>query len=142
MSSAAVAPEIRSGPSLLSRYLSNPSGLIGGVIFLILVLAATVGPLLVDSPRQQDVKVRLQGPSLDHVFGTDEVGRDILARVVNGARISISSALVAVAVGLFGGASLGLIAGYLEGKIGTTIMAFMDLLLALPAILLAITIAA
>jgi peptide/nickel transport system permease protein len=142
MSSAAVAPEIRSGPSFLSRYLSNPSGLIGGVIFLILVLAATVGPLLVDSPRQQDVKVRLQGPSLDHVFGTDEVGRDILARVVNGARISISSALAAVAVGLFGGASLGLIAGFLEGKIGTTIMAFMDLLLALPAILLAITIAA
>ena len=82
------------------------------------------------------------GPSLAHWFGTDEVGRDIFARVVNGGRISISSALVAVAVGLLGGTLLGLIAGYLEGRIGLGIMAAMDLMLALPAILLAITIAA
>ena len=140
--SAAEPAEIRSGPSLLNRYLGSPSGLIGAVILLALVLTAAIGPLLVAPPRQQQVRIRLQGPSWAHLFGTDEVGRDVLARVVNGSRISIASAIFAVAVGLVGGATLGLIAGYIEGRIGITIMAAMDLLLALPAILLAITIAA
>ena len=140
--SAAEPVEIRSGPSLLNRYRGSPSGLIGAVILLALVLIAAIGPLLVAPPRQQQVRIRLQGPSWAHLFGTDEVGRDVLARVVNGSRISIASAIFAVAVGLVGGATLGLIAGYIEGRIGVTIMAAMDLLLALPAILLAITIAA
>jgi peptide/nickel transport system permease protein len=140
--SAAEPAEIRSGPSLLNRYRGSPSGLIGAVILLALVLIAAIGPLLVAPPRQQQVRIRLQGPSWAHLFGTDEVGRDVLARVVNGSRISIASAIFAVAVGLVGGATLGLIAGYIEGRIGVTIMAAMDLLLALPAILLAITIAA
>ena len=135
-------PEIRRGPSFWTRFKRNRLAVLGLAILLLLGLAATVGPLLTDPPRKQNVVVRFQGPSLEHWFGTDEVGRDILARVVNGARISIASALAAVAVGLGGGTLLGLIAGYLEGRIGLAIMALMDLMLALPAILLAITIAA
>lgn len=135
-------PEIRRGPSFWSRFKRNRLAVFGIAILLVLALAATVGPLLTDPPRKQNVVVRFQGPSLEHWFGTDEVGRDILARVVNGARISISSALAAVAVGLGGGTLLGLIAGYLEGRLGLAIMAAMDLMLALPSILLAITIAA
>lgn len=134
--------EVRTGPSFLTRFARNRLGVLGVILLLIVGLAATVGPLVTASPRQQNVVVRFQGPSLDHLFGTDELGRDIFSRVVNGARISIASALFAVAVGLCGGTLLGLIAGFVEGKVGMTIMAAMDLLLALPAILLAITIAA
>jgi len=135
-------PEVRRGPSFWDRFKRNRLAVIGLAILLVLGIAAVIGPSLVDPPRQQNVVERFQRPSIDHWFGTDEVGRDIFSRVINGARISIASALAAVAVGLFGGTLLGLIAGYLEGRIGLAIMALMDLMLALPAILLAITIAA
>jgi peptide/nickel transport system permease protein len=134
--------EARRGPSLWSRFSRNRLGVVGLAILLGLALAGSIGPLVTDPPRQQNIVDREQGPSLEYPFGTDEVGRDILSRVVNGARISIASALAAVGVGLLGGTLLGLIAGYLEGRVGLTIMAAMDLMLALPAILLAITIAA
>jgi peptide/nickel transport system permease protein len=139
---AIAAPEVRRGPSFWDRFKRNRLAVIGLAILLMLGVAAVVGPSLVAPPREQHVANRFQRPSLDHWFGTDEVGRDIFARVVNGARISIASALAAVAVGLGGGTMLGLIAGYLEGRVGLAIMAAMDLMLALPAILLAITIAA
>ena len=134
--------EIRRGPRFWSRFSRNRLGLIGVAILLALTLAGSLGPLVTDPPRQQNVVDRERGPSLEYPFGADEVGRDILSRVVNGARISIASALAAVGVGLVGGTLLGLIAGYLEGRLGLAIMAAMDLMLALPAILLAITIAA
>jgi peptide/nickel transport system permease protein len=140
---AAIAtPEVRRGPSFWDRFKRNRLAVTGLAILLVLGVAAIIGPSLVAPPREQHVIDRFQRPSLDHWFGTDEVGRDIFSRVVNGARISIASALAAVAVGLGGGTLLGLIAGYLEGRIGLAIMAAMDLMLALPAILLAITIAA
>ena len=132
----------RSGPSFWRTFLRNPSGLIGACILIGLFTVAILGPLVVDSPRKQNVRNRFQPPSLSHPFGTDELGRDILARVVNGARISLTSAIIAVAVGLLFGSLIGLVAGYREGKTGTMLMAFMDLMLALPAILLAITIGA
>lgn len=134
--------ETRRGPRFWSRFARNRLGVVGLAILLVLALAGTVGPFLVADPRAQNLIDREEGPSLEYPLGTDELGRDILARVVNGARISIASALAAVAVGLLGGTLLGLTAGYLEGRIGLVIMAAMDLMLALPAILLAITIAA
>jgi peptide/nickel transport system permease protein len=103
---------------------------------------ALIGPFLVESPTKQNVAIRFQRPTAQHWFGTDEFGRDIFARVVNGARISISSGIASVAIGLAIGTVLGLVAGYRGGRIGLAIMALVDLLLALPAILLAITIAA
>jgi ABC-type dipeptide/oligopeptide/nickel transport system permease subunit len=133
---------IRRNPSLLRRFSRNKIALVGLVILIALGLIAIFGPMLTASPTKQNVRIRLQPPSWNHLFGTDEVGRDILARVVNGARISIASALVSVLVGISGGVLLGLIAGFFEKKIGLAIMALVDLMLALPAILLAITIAA
>jgi peptide/nickel transport system permease protein len=124
------------------RFVRNRLAVVGTLLLLILALIALVGPYVTDNPRQQNVRVRLQGPSWDHWFGTDETGRDIFARVVNGARISILSGLASVAVGLAGGTLLGIVAGYLGGRAGLAIMALVDLMLALPAILLAITIAA
>jgi peptide/nickel transport system permease protein len=128
--------------SIWRRYWRSPSGQIGGALLLLLFLTALLGPLVVDSPREQNVQERFQRPSLTHPFGTDELGRDILARVVHGARISLTAAVVAVAIGLLIGTVLGLIAGFFDGAASTVIMALMDLMLALPAILLAITIGA
>jgi peptide/nickel transport system permease protein len=124
------------------RFVRNRLAVVGILLLLLLALVALVGPYVTDNPRRQNVRVRLQGPSWDHWFGTDETGRDVFARVVNGARISILSGLASVAVGLAGGTLLGIVAGYLEGRAGLAIMALVDLMLALPAILLAITIAA
>src|SRR5215212_5357922 len=124
------------------RFVRNRLAVVGAAILVILAILAIVGPYLTSDPRQQNVRVRLEGPSWSHPFGTDEVGRDILSRVINGSRISLVAGLASVAVGLIGGTILGVVAGYIGGRTGLTIMAFVDLLLALPAILRAITIAA
>ena len=134
--------EVSRGPSFPARFARNRIGVVGLAILVVRAVAGVVGPLLLGSPRAQHVQDREQGPSLRYPMGTDEVGRDILTRVVNGARISIGAAVAAVAVGLGGGTLLGLVAGYRGGRVELAIMAAMDLMLALPAILLAITIAA
>jgi ABC-type dipeptide/oligopeptide/nickel transport system permease subunit len=141
MSEAEAFP-IRRNRSFLRRFSRNKIAVAGLAVLIALGLIAIFGPMLTASPTKQNVRVRLQPPSWHHLFGTDEVGRDIFARVVNGARISIASAMVSVLVGISGGVLLGLIAGFFERKIGLAIMALVDLMLALPAILLAITIAA
>jgi peptide/nickel transport system permease protein len=127
---------------LFRQYTRNRLAVVGTIILIVLALIAIFGPFLVADPRAQDVPNRFAHPSRDHWFGTDELGRDIFARTVNGARISLASALVAVSVALCIGTTIGLIAGYLEGKVGLWLMALIDLLLAIPAILLAITLAA
>jgi peptide/nickel transport system permease protein len=127
---------------LFRQYTRNRLAVVGTIILIVLALIAIFGPFLVADPRAQDVPNRFAHPSRDHWFGTDELGRDIFARTVNGARISLASALAAVSVALCIGTTIGLIAGYLEGKVGLWLMALIDLLLAIPAILLAITLAA
>ncbi|MGI8475878.1 MAG: ABC transporter permease [Thermomicrobiales bacterium] len=149
MSAAVVAPasgafavERPRTPRFWTRIRTNNLAVLGIAILLLLTAAAAAGPLVAQSPTRQNVRVRFQRPGADHWFGTDEVGRDIFARVVNGARISLFSAIVAVVIGLTGGVAIGVVAGYLEGRVGLGLMALIDLMLALPAILLAITIAA
>ena len=123
------------------RVAKNRIAVAGLLILACIVILAVIGPELAASPTKQNVRIRFQGPSWQHLFGTDEVGRDVFSRVVNGARISIASAVISVAVGLIGGTLLGITAGFFERRVGLAIMALVDLLLALPAILLAITIA-
>jgi peptide/nickel transport system permease protein len=127
---------------LFRQFTRNRLAVAGTIILIALGLIAIFGPLFVADPRAQDVPNRFAHPSREHLFGTDELGRDIFARTVYGARISLASALTAVAVALSIGTTIGLIAGYLEGKVGLWLMALIDLLLAIPAILLAITLAA
>jgi peptide/nickel transport system permease protein len=127
---------------LARQYTRNRLAVAGTIILIALALIAIFGPFLVADPRAQDVPNRFAHPSREHWFGTDELGRDIFARTVNGARISLASALAAVSVALCIGTTIGLIAGYLEGNVGLWLMALIDLLLAIPAILLAITLAA
>ena len=117
--------------------------LIGGGILAALTLVALLAPLLApQDPLAQDLYGRLQPPSTSHLLGTDDFGRDILSRIVYGARISLRIGLITIALALTGGTLLGLIAGYRGGFADMLIMRLMDLMLAFPAILLAIAIVA
>jgi peptide/nickel transport system permease protein len=116
---------------------------IGVAIVSIAVLAAIAGPHLVPyDPASQDLPLRLNGPSWSHPFGLDELGRDILARLLVGARISLLVGLVVVSVSSAVGLVLGAIAGYAGRPLDDVISRAMDVLLAFPGILLAIALVA
>jgi peptide/nickel transport system permease protein len=108
-----------------------------------LLLMALLAPVLAPyDPLAQDLYQRLQPPSTDHWFGTDDFGRDILSRIVYGSRISLRIGLIAISLALTGGTLFGLVAGYRGGMVDMLIMRLMDLMLAFPSILLAIAIVA
>jgi peptide/nickel transport system permease protein len=116
---------------------------IGAAIVIVAALAALVGPSLTPfDPAFQDLPLRLAGPSRAHPFGLDELGRDILARLLAGARLSfvIGLAVVSVSAGL--GTLLGALAGYFGGAIDDVIGRVIDVLLAFPGLLLAIALVA
>ena len=127
----------RDHPSVLVLLMRNRSVFWGGGLLLVMMLIAIVGPFFTVGPTDQNVIARLKPPSADFPFGTDFLGRDIFARVVYGARVSlvvgIAVALGATFIGLF----TGLIAGYIRA-LDAVIMRVMDGLMAIPAILLAI----
>ncbi len=107
------------------------------------LLIAIGGPALAPyDPLQQDLVNNYGGPSFEHPLGTDHLGRDTLSRLIYGARISLGISLTSVGMGLVMGSVLGLFAAYYGGWLDTVIMRFMDFLLALPGILLAIAIVA
>jgi peptide/nickel transport system permease protein len=116
---------------------------VGALIVAVVVLGAIVGPWLVPfDPSAQDLALRLEGPSWAHWFGLDELGRDILARVMSGARVSLFVGLIVVSVSASIGAILGSIAGYYGGVVDETISRVIDILLAFPGLLLAIALVA
>jgi peptide/nickel transport system permease protein len=116
---------------------------VGAAIVLVAVLAALVGPVLMPfDPADQELALRLEGPSGQHWFGLDELGRDIFARVLSGARISLLVGLVVVGVSSTVGTLLGSIAGYFGGVIDEILSRLMDILLAFPGLLLAIAMVA
>ncbi len=123
---------------LRSRSAAFGMGLIA-VVLLVAVIGPTFAPYDPLKPTPLD---RLQGPSEAHLFGTDSLGRDIFSRVIYGARISILIGLISVSISLLPGTLLGLVAGYFGGRADSLIMRLMDMLLAFPAILLAIFITA
>jgi peptide/nickel transport system permease protein len=115
----------------------------GGVILLAMVAMAGLAPWLAPyDPIAQDQRASLHAPGAGHLLGSDVFGRDILSRVVWGGRQSLRVGFLAVAVGGVAGTLLGLLAGYYERWTGTVILRLTDLLLALPGILLALTIVA
>jgi peptide/nickel transport system permease protein len=116
---------------------------VGALIVLTAVVAAVVGPFVAPfDPADQELALRLAGPTGLHWFGLDELGRDIFARVLSGARISLMVGLVVVGVSSAIGIVLGSIAGYFGGRIDETISRVMDILLAFPGLLLAIAMVA
>ena len=116
---------------------------VGAGIVLITVLAAVLGPWLAPfDPSAQELALRLAGPTGLHWFGLDELGRDIFARVLAGARISLLVGIVVVGVSSTVGVVLGSIAGYFGGRIDEIISRVIDILLAFPGLLLAIAMVA
>lgn len=131
---------------VVAGIVSNKASLVSGIFILILAVIAivtAVAPgILPYDPYQQDLGQSLLPPSAEHWFGTDLQGRDIFCRVMVGTQISLSVGLIAVAFSLTIGVILGSIAGYKGGWIDTVIMRIMDMMLAIPSILLAIAIMA
>ena len=130
---------------IVRRLFRNRSAVMGMIIFLCIIVIALSADVLFDYETQvikQDIMNRLQGPSSEHWFGTDEMGRDIFARTLYGAKYSLkigfSASIVSLAIGLV----IGAVAGYYGGWIDMIIMRIMDVLLAIPGTLLAIAIVA
>jgi ABC-type dipeptide/oligopeptide/nickel transport system permease subunit len=127
----------------LRRFLAHRGAVAGGVLLLVIGLGAALAPRLAPyDPIAQDQRASLQTPGRPHPLGTDVFGRDILSRVIWGGRASLRVGLLAVAVGAGLGTLLGLVAGYYEGWAGSIVLRLTDVLLALPGILLALTIVA
>ncbi len=118
---------------ILHRAWHNPRGRVGALVLLILALAALAGPVLLPDPlAQPDVLAGGRPPSLQHPFGTDQLSRDVLARVVTGARISLAVALLAVTLSVTLGATVGILAGYWGGVVDSVLMRVVDGALAIP----------
>ncbi len=131
------------GSRLLGFVRRRPVTAIAGAFVLLLVLMAVFAPLIAPyDPYAQDVVNRLQPPSSAHWLGTDDYGRDVLSRLIYGARISLQASLQAVALALVLGLPLGVIAGYRGGWVDTVLTRIMDALMSAPSLVLAITIVA
>ncbi|WP_438284076.1 ABC transporter permease [Pseudomonas alabamensis] len=125
----------------LSPLLRRPGFSLALLILAFALLAALAPSLLTGfDPYATSPADKLSAPSLTHWFGTDELGRDLYTRVVYGARLSMLAALLAVAIALAGGLSLGVLAGFTGGRVDAVLMRLVDVLLALPGLLLALAI--
>ncbi len=122
----------------LSRIIrDNPLGVVGLLIVIVLIIVAISAPYLAPyDPAAYNSKAKLLGPSLDHPFGTDDIGRDMLSRVMYGARISLMVGLLSVIFGTMVGTLVGIIAGYVGGIIDAVISRIVDMAIAFPALLL------
>ena len=121
----------------------NKMALLGLVIIVIIVLLAIFADQIANYDQvviKQNLRMRLKPPSAQHWLGTDEFGRDIFARLVHGARVSLKVGILAVGIAIAIGGFLGAVAGYYGGKLDNIIMRIMDVFLAVPSILLAIAI--
>ena len=133
----------------LVRIVRDPTALFGILVLALLVAAALFAPVIAPlDPNKQDLAARLmppfyaEGGSSEHLLGTDQLGRDVLSRIVHGARISLTIPLVSVTLAGVFGTAVGLVAGYRGGKTDAFIMRIVDTLFSFPGLLLALTILA
>jgi peptide/nickel transport system permease protein len=129
------------------RLLRNPSSVIGLILIGLFVFVAVFAPLLAPyEPGDQNLSVIrpgvYPGPSAEHLLGVDQLGRDILSRIIYGARTSLVIGLVSLGFGAVVGLTIGSLAGAFGGRVDTVLMRFMDMMLAIPGLLLAIGVAA
>ncbi len=125
------------------RASASPMTVVGFLIVVlvlaVMILAPSIAPY---DPNRLNLGVRLSAPSWQHVFGTDEVGRDLLSRIIWGSRASVIAGLSTVAISMSVGCGIGAIAGLASGWIDTVVMRIMDVLLAFPSFILAMALAA
>jgi peptide/nickel transport system permease protein len=136
-------PRINEFRRFLKVFLGRPVVIFGAIIIIILlVCAAFPGWIAPHDPLKQDLKSVLQQPNHEHLLGTDALGRDLLSRIIFGARTAVMVGIVALGIAAMSGMVLGLIAGYFGGITYAIIMRFIDALMAFPVLLLALAIAA
>jgi ABC-type dipeptide/oligopeptide/nickel transport system permease subunit len=127
----------------LRRLLEARLSGVGLAILLALLLCAATADLIAPyDPLKQDLYASFGPPSLAHLLGTDDLGRDVLSRIIHGSRISLQAGVVSVGIALCGGVALGLLAGYAGGLVDQVVMRFMDMILAFPTLVLALAITA
>lgn len=130
---------------IIKRFCRNKIALTGLVIFALILLMGISAGLIYDYDTvviKQDLNNRLKGPSIEHPLGTDPYGRDMLARLVHGTKLSLIIGIFSVVISFVFGCTIGSVAGYYEGIIDNILMRIMDVFLAIPSILLAIAIVA
>jgi peptide/nickel transport system permease protein len=152
MAETVAAPARRRGNRTLRRLLRNKNVVAGTVIIALLLVVAAIGPWITPmDPHRQDIWERYAAPrglfvdgelNTSFVLGADELGRDLLSRLILGARVSLMVGFIATSISLVFGVFLGAVSGYVGGWVDDVIMRVMDVLLALPGILLAIAIVA
>lgn len=132
------------GASKLSKAFRTNKLAAGGFLLLLAILAlAALAPLVaLQDPAAQDVMHKLERPSAAHLFGTDEFGRDIWARTVHGARISLLIGFASTALAVLIGSFIGVLAGWYGGRLDTFVMQVMDILLAFPSLILGMIVVA
>mgnify|MGYP000876981425 FL=1 len=129
--------------TVLRRFARRKVSVLGAVILLFFLLVALFGPMFcTQDPLAQDLVHKYQQPSSEHWFGTDNLGRDTFTRMVYGARVSLSISFVGVMSGCLVGVLLGVCAGFFGGWVDTLVSRLIDILLAFPSLLLAITVVA
>jgi len=126
---------------LLMRFSRNRPAVVGAIFLTFIVAVAILAPVIAThDPDKQDIFSRLESPSRAHLFGTDELGRDIFSRIAFGARYSLFIGIVGSLGGLIVGVSLGLMAGFFGGWLDNLVMRVIDIMLSFPGVLMAILI--
>ncbi len=131
--------------SIAKRFAKNKLALFGLILLFIMILGAVFADFICDYQLDaigQNVRNKLQSPNAQHWFGTDQYGRDMFARVLFGTRVSLAIGLTVIAISLTIGAFIGAVAGYYGGLTDNILMRLIDILLAIPASLMAIAIVA
>jgi peptide/nickel transport system permease protein len=126
------------------RFSRNKLAMIGLVVLVILMFAVFSAPLYINYNRVEAQKVsdRFQQPNAEHIFGTDQFGRDLFARIIYGGRISLFAGLVTIGIAFIIGLILGCLSGFFGGKVDIVIMRFCDILMAVPSLLLSMALVA
>ena len=132
---------VRRGAALWAVIRSKPLGLTSAAVLVLFVLTAVFAEVLAPyDPLATQPEIRLSPPSQSHPFGTDDIGRDVLSRVVHGSRISLWVGLLAVGIGTVAGMIIGLLCGYCEGRLDLLVQRLMDAIQAIPGLILALAI--
>jgi peptide/nickel transport system permease protein len=128
---------------LLRQVLRTRLAGAGAVVLAMVLLAALLADVISPhDPNFQDYAAFLQPPSLTHPLGTDDLGRDVLSRIISGARVSLQVGVIAVGIALLAGVTIGLVAGYWGGRLDDVLMRMVDAVQAFPALILALSITA
>jgi peptide/nickel transport system permease protein len=127
------------------RFRKNKAALAGLIVIVILALFAVFADFLADYERDvigMNSSIRLNPPSAEHIFGTDSYGRDVFARLVFGARVSLSIGIICISISIVGGVFIGCLSGYIGGLFDTVVMRIMEMFSCIPGVLLALAIVA